>query len=116
MAHSCATAVALAGLAVLAAGCAAEGGPVRVGRYEDLAARGAVIARTRCSGCHAIDLASDSPRASAPPFRVLRIRFNEITWERTTRAISEGGHDEMPPVPIDELDARDLRTFINSLK
>jgi mono/diheme cytochrome c family protein len=107
--------VALA-LAFAVGGCASMGDePVQTGPSE-FAKRGAEIALMRCAGCHAISLTATSPRSNAPPFRELRIRFNEITWERTMRAIAEGGHDEMPPVFVDDIDARDLRAYIESLR
>lgn len=102
-------------LAIGLAGCASDGVEPAPKPPSAFAVRGAEIALMRCSGCHAISLTARSPRPNAPPSRQLRIRFNEITWERTMRAIAEGGHEEMPPVFVDDVDARDLRAYIESL-
>lgn len=106
----------LFGAAALLAGCATQG-PAPDGAAVPVAAaeRGAAFAARECSRCHALGQVGDSPRAGAPPFRDIRIRYNEITFQRRMAEIAEGGHFEMPPLTIDAADARDVSAYIESL-
>lgn len=108
--------VAGAAAGALVTACAADGRERGFASSDAWTARGRAIAETRCAGCHAIAARGESPRSGAPTFGVLRMRFNEITWERAMREIAEGGHDEMPAVQIDGIDARDLRAYIEGLR
>jgi mono/diheme cytochrome c family protein len=102
---------------LLAAGCASTPRPgPAVSGPSAFALSGAEIARTKCAACHAIDGPGPSPRPSAPPFPTLRIRFNQLTWERTMAEIAAGGHDEMPPVSLSDSEIRDLKAFIDGLR
>ena len=103
------------GLAALA-GCATTGTSSGPPQPSMLAMRGQEIAQFRCAACHAIEGPGDSPRSNAPPFRQLRVRFNTLTWERAMAEISEGGHDEMPAVRLDDADIRDLRLYIEAVR
>jgi len=80
------------------------------------AERGRAVAQSQCGACHALDMASASPRAAAPPFRDLRIRFNTVTWEREMARIATGDHFEMPPQRVDASDASDLHAFLQTLR
>lgn len=104
-----------AGFAGLTA-CAAGPPPGSSETVPSQAQSGLAAAQTWCASCHAIDLVSQSPRMAAPPFRDLRVRFNQITWERTMAQIAAGGHDEMPPVAVSDIDIRDLKVFIDTLR
>lgn len=107
-----------AGLLVLLAGCASvlDTRPTASRFPMTAEGRGRQIAEYRCAGCHSIDLVTASPRAAAPPFRQLRIRFNALTWERTVAQIGKGGHDEMPPVKLDIDEVRNLEAYIETLR
>jgi mono/diheme cytochrome c family protein len=101
---------------VLLAACAGQPADTPgLGRNDDVS-RGEAIAQLRCAPCHAVGASDRSPRSAAPPFRRLRMRFNEIAWERALRQIAEGGHDEMPPVAIDPSEASDLHAYVGSLR
>lgn len=98
-------------------GCATTDQPAAERPRASLfAIRGQEVADLRCAGCHSIDTITVSPRFNAPPFRDLRIRFNAISWERKMAEIAEGGHDEMPAVRLDDIEIRDLRAYIESLR
>jgi mono/diheme cytochrome c family protein len=84
-------------------------------RRDSAAERGYRVAARDCSGCHSIEKLSDSPRSSAPPFRDIRRRYNEISMQREFEAIREVGHYEMPPTPISLSDGRDITAYIESL-
>jgi cytochrome c len=101
---------------VLLAGCTTGTGTGAPMPSSMLVERGLDIAQLRCAACHAIDGSPDSPRANAPPFRQLRVRFNTLTWERAMTEISEGGHDEMPAVRLDSADIRDLKAYIETIR
>lgn len=79
------------------------------------AERGYRVAARDCAGCHSIDKVGNSPRPSAPPFREVRPRYNELSLAREFAAIGQVGHYEMPPKPISDSDGRDLAAFIESL-
>jgi len=77
--------------------------------------RGRLFAARECAGCHALGPVGDSPRAAAPPFRDVRIRYNEISFQRRMAEIAEGGHYEMPPLRVEPADAGDVSAYIESL-
>jgi cytochrome c553 len=77
--------------------------------------RGHMVAARDCARCHAVEAAGPSARPTAPPFRDIRHRYNELSLQREFAAIREVGHYEMPPTPISQGDARDLAAYIDSL-
>jgi len=103
-------------LAVLVATCGVAGAFAReMPRRDVTEERGYRIAARECAGCHAIELRGESPRPSAPPFREIRSRYNEISLRREFEAISQVGHYEMPAKPISTSDGQDLIRYIESL-
>ena len=106
--------MAAAGLLLL--GCASLPGTGEAAAPSRQAADGLAYAAAHCSTCHAIGPMGDSPRANAPPFRDLRIRFNAITWERTLGEIAKGGHAEMPPLTVEGSDVANVKAYIETLR
>ena len=53
------------------------------------ARRGSALAREHCAPCHAIDNTSESPRAAAPPFRELRLKYAISDLQRP---LTQGPH------------------------
>ena len=53
------------------------------------ARRGLSLARENCEQCHAIDNTSESPRAAAPPFRELRLKYAISDLQRP---LTQGPH------------------------
>ena len=53
------------------------------------ARRGLALAREHCAPCHAIDNTSESPRAAAPPFRELRLKYAISDLQRP---LTQGPH------------------------
>ena len=51
--------------------------------------RGISLAREHCAQCHAIDNASESPLATAPPFRELHLKYAVSDLQRPS---TEGPH------------------------
>jgi mono/diheme cytochrome c family protein len=102
-----------AGMAIFGIGAqvSASGMP----RHNVAADRGYRVAARECSACHAISREGESPRPSAPPFRDIRRRYNEISLSREFEAIGEVGHYEMPAKPISKSDGEDLIAYIESL-
>ena len=78
---------ATAGLALLAAACAAPTPTSQITAQatpsaEALVADGRDIAEAQCSACHAIGSYGDSPNAAAPPFRILLSRYHAEVLEQ----------------------------------
>ena len=79
------------------------------------AARGAVLAQTRCSSCHAIGRFDRSAVASAPPFRGLAQRYPVANLQE---AFAEGlvtAHPTMPQFQFEEDDIADLIAYLDSV-
>jgi cytochrome c len=53
------------------------------------ARRGLSLAREHCAQCHAIDNARESPRAAAPPFRELHLKYAVSDLQRP---LTQGPH------------------------
>ena len=98
-------------------GCASNSGPTDEARAPATAAEfGRDLAERECSRCHALGLAGESPRMDAPPFRDMRIRYNQLSFQRRMQEIAEGGHSAMPPLRIETSDARNVAAYIESLE
>lgn len=102
------------GLAALLAGCATGGRPAG-GGWDASVERGQRLAERACAGCHAIDAQGESPRAGAPNFGAIRMRYTSPQLERRFEAISSQGHYEMPPIYILPDEGKDLAAYIESL-
>ncbi|WP_309629016.1 c-type cytochrome [Brevundimonas sp.] len=108
---------------LLAAGCAAPGPVPGVGPripaadpwvISGSASRGAVLAQTRCSGCHATGASDSSPMLAAPPFRSLSQRYPVADLQE---ALAEGlvtAHPAMPQIVMEEADIADLIAYLDS--
>ena len=112
-------------LLLLATGCTAPPSPVLGdGQYvppgnpwgvSGSPARGAVLAQTRCSGCHATGASDSSPMPAAPPFRSLSQRYPVADLQE---ALAEGlvtAHPAMPEVVMEEADIADLIAYLDSV-
>lgn len=77
--------------------------------------RGAEVAQTRCSACHAVALEVRSPERDAPQFRVLSRLYSAETLAHKLADFSENGHFEMPPVALREDEISDVAAYIESL-
>lgn len=109
---------------LLAAGCAAPGPVPGVGAHippadpwgvSGSASRGAVLAQTRCSGCHATGASDSSPMLAAPPFRSLSQRYPVTDLQE---ALAEGlvtAHPAMPQITMEEADIADLIAYLDSV-
>ena len=78
--------------------------------------RGKVFAKANCSQCHSIDRTTRSPRAAAPPFRILHKQYPVETLED---ALGEGlstGHPRMPEFRLDPGQVGDFISFLKSLE
>lgn len=78
--------------------------------------RGKAFAKANCAYCHSIDRTTRSPRAAAPPFRVLHKRYPVETLED---ALGEGlstGHPKMPEFRLDPDEVGDFISFLKSLE
>jgi len=66
------------------------------------ARRGSALAREHCAPCHAIDNTSESPRAAAPPFRELRLKYAISDLQRP---LTQGPHTrfQFEPSQIESL-------------
>jgi cytochrome c len=76
---------------------------------------GLALARQNCMVCHAIDQASASPLAAAPPFRDIALLYDGGELED---ALNEGVATEHPAMPDWQMtpeQARQLAAFVMSL-
>lgn len=78
--------------------------------------RGWGVAQKRCAECHAIRPGRDSADGDAPPFMVLRLRYNEISLARRIAAVTRGEHAGMPRMALSDADRQDLVSYIESLR
>lgn len=101
----------------LITGCATADGSASSGGSTDVrAARGQTIAEHECGQCHGLGLDEESARIDAPPFRNIRLRYNDLSFRRRMQEIAEGGHLQMPPLRLEESDVRDVAAYIESLE
>jgi mono/diheme cytochrome c family protein len=77
--------------------------------------RGWGVAQRRCVACHAVRPGRDSTDGDAPPFTVLRLRYNELSLARRIASVTRGEHAGMPPTPLTSAERHDLVVYIESL-
>jgi cytochrome c len=80
------------------------------------AQRGLTFVRTHCAQCHAIDKASESPLAIAPPFRTFHQKF---PIESLRRRLAEGimtTHPTMPQFRLEADQISDVLAYIQTLE
>jgi cytochrome c len=77
--------------------------------------RGSGVAQRQCVECHAVRPGRHSADGDAPPFTVLRLRYNEISLARRIAAVTKGEHAGMPPTSLSDADRKDLVSYIESL-
>src|SRR6516165_578719 len=78
------------------------------------AQRGLTFVRVHCAQCHAIDKASDSPLAIAPPFRTLHLKF---PLESLRRRLAEGivaDHPTMPQFRLEPDQIADVMAYLQT--
>ena len=101
--------IAFAGLALLAAGTA-------LAQLSPAEQRGSTFLRANCAQCHAIDKASESPLAIAPPFRTLHLKY---PIEDLRRPLSEGiiaNHPSMPQFRLEPDQVADVLAYLSTLE
>jgi len=107
--------LALLVLAAIVAGCASA--PSANESVPSAAvARGAEIAKARCAACHAVDPVGTSARVGAPPFRDIRARYDDVSFEREMEQIAAGNHNQMPPLRLARDQIHDVAAYIQSLR
>ena len=82
----------------------------------EAAARGAIIARTSCAGCHAIEAAGDSPMAIAPPFRAIVQRRSSDDLAAAFERGLVTTHPAMPPYVFRANEIHDLTAYLDTLR
>jgi mono/diheme cytochrome c family protein len=83
--------------------------------FDQAADRGQGVAQRRCVECHAVRPGRDSADGDAPPFTVLRLRYNELSLAKRIGSVTHGEHAGMPPTFISDADLHDLVAYIESL-
>jgi len=82
----------------------------------DPVARGRVLVQARCTACHAVGPAGDSPVAAAPPLRTLGQRYPVANLQE---AFAEGistGHPQMPQFVLEAGQVQDLIAYLESIQ
>ena len=82
------------------------------GRAAD---RGQRLAIARCSSCHAIGLAGESPNPKSPPFRNIAASYEEHSLQEKLTEIDETGHYDMPSIRVHSNEISDLVAYFNRL-
>jgi mono/diheme cytochrome c family protein len=78
--------------------------------------RGLTFLRANCARCHAVDKASESPLAIAPPFRTLHVKY---PIEDLRRPLSEGiiaNHPTMPQFRLEPDQVADVIAYLKTLE
>lgn len=78
-------------------------------------ARGAMLVRRKCSGCHAVERSGDSPMAAAPPFRTMGVLYPVRDLQE---AFAEGlvtTHPSMPAFELQPTEIADLIAYLESV-
>jgi mono/diheme cytochrome c family protein len=74
--------------------------------------RGWRFVRVHCSRCHAIDQVGESPLATAPPFRTLRLKYPVADLQRP---LANGVHQVMPRFQLEAGQVEDIMAYLNTL-
>jgi len=77
------------------------------------AQRGHLVAVRRCAACHAIEPGGVSPRARAPGFATVEMQHT-AGLEGRLQDLTQHGHYDMPPVPLQPGEVADLLAYIQS--
>jgi mono/diheme cytochrome c family protein len=97
------------------AGCVASPSADTVESQAQVA-DGRAIAERECATCHALDKASASPRADAPPMRELLARYDK---DALANDLIEGiklGHQDMPQFDFNVIAADSLVAYLRSIQ
>lgn len=79
-------------------------------------ADGRAIAERECASCHALDHASASPRADAPPMQDLLARYDENVLANDLIEGIKLGHPDMPQFDFSVLTADALVAYLMSVQ
>lgn len=80
------------------------------------AARGEILVRRHCGGCHAVEQADASAEPAAPPLRELNRRYQP---EMLAEALAEGiltGHPMMPEFRFPPEDVRAIIDYLDAIQ
>lgn len=83
---------------------------------DELVAKGRRIAETGCASCHAVGRSGASPKAEAPLFRELGLKYPVEQLEET---LAEGvvvGHPGMPQVKMREGEIASFIAYLKSIQ
>jgi mono/diheme cytochrome c family protein len=83
---------------------------------DPLVADGRAIAERECAGCHALDQATASPRAGAPPMRDMLARYQADALANDLITGIRVGHQDMPEFDFDVRTADALIAYLRSLR
>jgi len=109
-------ALLISALASLLGGALASASAARAEPLDPAVDRGWGVAQQKCAECHAVRPGRDSADGDAPPFTVLRLRYNEISLARRIAAVTSGEHAGMPRMALSDADRQDLVSYIESLR
>ena len=91
-------------------------GQSAIAQQSPQAQRGLTILRAQCERCHAIDKASDSQLAIAPPFRTLHLKYPIESLERPLTEGIIAGHPTMPQFRFDRDQVGDIIAYLKTLE
>ena len=82
---------------------------------SDLSVQGFAIAAEKCSPCHAVGVADESPHKITPPLRILAADYPIPMLVEALKTGVVSGHDEMPMFDLGIDGAKALLAYIDSL-
>lgn len=103
---------------LLAGGCAGvtmTSVQARLGDHHGAVERGEAVAKSQCSGCHAVEARGESPRLDAPPFPEVARRYQALRLDWELETISQVGHYAMPAKPLTKAQIHELDAYVRSL-
>ena len=77
---------------------------------------GKELATRQCSGCHAIGISGESPRADAPVFRHVLSLYHHKTLETELIEGIQVGHPDMPKFWLNPAAVSDLIVYLKSIQ
>jgi mono/diheme cytochrome c family protein len=97
-------------------GACAQAQAPSLSQFRSDPARGKALAADLCAGCHAVEPASVSPRTDAPPFSAMLEKYDRQDLVRSLQKGVVMSHPNMPRVFLTEPSARDLVSYLETIR
>lgn len=98
------------------AGLAPATGDARSDQAASIVDDGRAIAEAQCASCHAVGAFGDSPRADAPPLRMILSRYDAAVLEEELDNGIKLGHPDMPRFQLNPQGVSALVAYLKSIQ